>query len=83
MNLNFNVLKRDEYFISGWVGHVTLFRVTKIMRTGRPMVERWKKTAQRWDVPRPIRPSIRLQTITAGEARRLMRSHAPYVMGTV
>jgi hypothetical protein len=83
MNLNFYVLKRDEYFLSEWVGHVTLFRVTKIMRTGRPMVERWKKTAQRWDVPRPIRPSIPLQTITAGEARRLMRSHAPYVMGTV
>jgi hypothetical protein len=83
MNLNFYVLKRDEYFLSEWVGHVTLFRVTKIMRTGRPMVERWKKTAQRWDVPRPIRPSIPLQTITAGEARRLMRSHTPYVMGAV
>jgi hypothetical protein len=83
MNLNFYVLKRDEYFLSEWCGHVTLSRVTKIMRVGRPMVERWKKTAQRWDVPRPIRPSIPLQTITAGESRRLMRSHAPYVMGAV
>ena len=80
---NTNALNVGEYFLSEWCGHVTLFRVTKIMRTSRPVVERWKKTAQCWDVPRPIRLSIPLQTITAGEARRLMQSHAPYVMGTV
>jgi hypothetical protein len=75
-----NAMKVGEYFLSEWVGHVTLFRCTNIMRTGRPVVDRWHKGQQCWTGPRPLRSNIPLQTIRVGEARSLMKSREPYVM---
>jgi hypothetical protein len=69
-----------DYFLSRWNGRVTLFRCTRVTRTGRPVANRWHKSTGVWVPAQPQRQS-NSQPITLGEARRLMKSHKPYTMG--